>query len=138
MNPIKILITKTFIPKAQNITKLCSLKSDVLLTSPIIDHICSYSNIITNKASSYPGFVDTQSYWDLGGHFMSTKSDNITNITVDNKIITISEWKTIENWFNWFDSEDRKNINKKYDFLDIKTQTSHLFPKLVFEDVALL
>ena len=32
----------------------------------------------------------------------------------------------------------RKPTMEKYDFLDIKTQTSHLFPKLVFEDVALL
>ena len=133
MNPIKILITKTFIPNVQNIAK-----HNILSTSPLIDHICSYSNMMTNKASSYPGFVDTQSYWDLGGNSISTNDNEVQNITNHNKIITISQWKTMQDWFDWFHSKDRKYITTKYDFLDIKTETSHLFPKLMFKDVALL
>jgi len=109
---VRFLITKTFIPK-----------KNTVLTLPIIDHICRYSNLLTNEASTFSGFMKSQSYWDL------SNSD---------KIITMTKWDSIEDWDDWFGSENRKTINNQFDFLDIETITSHLRPKLIFNEIALL
>ena len=85
---IKILVIKNFQPQTNH-----------MLTRPIIDIICNYSNLLTKKVQTYNGFQKSQSYWDI---------NNINN----NKIITISNWDTIEDWNNWFNSNDRYNINK--------------------------
>jgi len=107
----KILIQKIFVPKSS------------LSTFPVIDYICKYSNLLTDTASKFKGYKNSQSYWDL---------------TNPNKIITITNWNNSNDWNNWFNSTERKDVNTTFNDVDININVSHLMPKLIFEDVALL
>lgn len=131
MNNIKILISKTFKPNKID----CA--NNFILSTPIIDHICQYSNLITTNASNSNGFIKSQSYWDLGGNKIDDDNDDFL-LNNTNRIITLSEWESIEDWNKWFNSDIRININNKFHFLNITTETSHMYPKLLFKDVALL
>ena len=90
---------------------------------PIIDNIYNFSNKLTNEALKHKGFKDSQSFWDL---------------TDPNKIITVSKWDSIDDWNDWYLSDNRKEIINLFNDLHIETNISHLRPKLLSKDIALL
>ena len=109
MNSVRILVIKT-------------IKNKGSLHEPIIDSICKYSNALTKEATKYKGYQKSQSYWDLSN---------------PNKIITLSNCESNDDWLSWYMSNNRKKINNKFN-LEIDTTVSHLLPKLIFNDIALL
>ena len=56
MKNIKILISKSFKPNKID----CA--NHFILSTPVVDHICQYSNLITSNASNSKGFIKSQSY----------------------------------------------------------------------------
>ena len=107
----KVMVTKTITTNTQ------------LTYTPIIDSIGKYSNALTHQAKKSKGYIHSQSYWDL---------------TNSNRIITLSYWDDINDWNNWQESENRKNIHTRFDYLEIDATISHLIPKILYKDTALL
>lgn len=54
-----------------------------------------------NKLLNYPGFIEAKSYID------TPKRDNI---------VTISKWKTMNDWDKWYDSKEREECIKLASF----------------------
>lgn len=91
MNRISVLVKK--IPNYNNST---------------IYHYIDYQKELTHAVKKFPGFLNTESY-EINE--LSKNNDMEKNLK---KIINISRWDNIEFWNNWYNSEERSILKKKY------------------------
>lgn len=108
-----------------NSFKVLVRKSGLLYTrNPLC--FADYMNTLTLNAKLFPGFIRSESFWE-------NCLNNNNNKLDENKpavICTISDWKTSEDWFNWYNSDVRASI--KSDYLSVITDES--FSKLYKND----
>lgn len=74
-----------------------------------------YTNSLSEFAKKSPGFVSSNSYWE-------TQIESTDNPEESIKIISISEWKTLNDWNKWYQSMEREKIHTQYkDIIDSET-----------------
>ena len=88
-----------------------------------------YTNSLSEAAKCSSGFVSSESYW-------ATPVSYLDNSHTSMKIVSISNWKSLKDWNNWYNSNKRKEINEKYsdiiesenfDILQKKAPTDDIF-----------
>ena len=88
-------------------SKIRILSEKILLNKHCSIKFINYSNQLTDVATKSNGFISSTSYF----------VDNLDqyNKTTDKiKIITISEWNNNEDWCNWKQSQERKNVSNYF------------------------
>ena len=90
-----------------------------------------YTNELSEKARHQEGFISSNSYWKtpLSG-FDKTDNDLI--------IISISEWKNMNYWNQWFQSNERTEIYDKHKHIVESEDFSILKKKIANDDMFLL
>ena len=116
MNRISVLVKKT--PKLNN---------------SFIYHYIDYQKELTYAAKEFPGFIKTESY-------TINELFDENNVNYDNvkKIINISTWTNVDFWNNWYYSNKRNEIKKKYDNTIKSEEITILKNKDYFDDTFLL
>ena len=90
-----------------------------------------YTNSLSEFAKKSPGFVSSNSFWE-------TQIESTEQPELSIKIISISEWETLNDWNKWFQSYERAKIHAQYkDIIDSET-FSLLNKKLPTDDIFLL
>ncbi len=91
--------------------------------------LINYTNDLSQTARNQKGFKSSKSYWSVP-----------VNDIKDKKviIITISEWNSLNNWNDWYNSNERNNINTTYKDIINKESFSILKKKLENDDLFLL
>ena len=89
-----------------NSIRILSKKISYCSPSAIID-FTKYSNELNKLVKIQKGFILSESFWGycLDKQFEPPK---------ENIIYTLSEWKSVHFWNNWFHSEERDCIKRKY------------------------
>lgn len=90
--------------------------------------LVNYTNDLSQTARIQKGFKNSKSYWSI-------PIDNTPSKII---IITISEWKTTNDWKNWLKSKDRTNIYNIYKEILEKETFSAMINKIENDDVFLL
>ena len=86
-------------------THTAQTKNNNKIQFKLFNKFCDYNDELTNTVNSINGFISSESFY---------KSD-IDNIHIHNDLIlTLSEWKSYRDWNDWFNSNIRYNIKKKY------------------------
>ncbi len=89
--------------------------------------LSSLQNNLTEAAKNYNnGYISSQSYFPL--------TSDISESTI---LYNISEWKTKEHWFDWYESDLRKGIYSQYEILDNEKHVL-LKARIPFNDIPLL
>ena len=114
-----------------NTIKIISTKGGKLTLNNVIPRLLmlEYTNSLTEKAKYQKGFVNSNSYWKNSLAFSH-------NINIE--LITISEWKTLEDWNNWYLSKERYEIYRKYSNIIAKEHFDYLTQKNINDDIFLL
>lgn len=111
------------------LVKIISLKS----TKKIISHgvprvrFSEYANNLGEQAKNHPGFISSSSYWKNTINFPNDEE------TCKLEIVSISNWKSIDDWNNWFNSQKRQKIRNSYDDI-IENETFNLLNKRTIKD----
>tara|TARA_S200000501_G_scaffold352792_1_gene371964 strand:+ start:71 stop:445 length:375 start_codon:yes stop_codon:yes gene_type:complete len=124
MNRISVLVRK--IPNYNN--------------SSIYHHI-DYQRELVNRVKESPGFIDINNYI-----IKNVKDDNrnrkyIKHYEYNNnldKLVNITTWTHIDNWYNWYNSNERNNIKQKYNGVIKEEDIIILENKNYLEDFFLL
>ena len=124
MNRISVLVRK--IPNYNN--------------SSIYHHI-DYQRELVNRVKESPGFIDINNYI-----IKNVKDDNrnrkyIKHYEYNNnldKLVNITTWTHIDNWYNWYNSNERNNIKQKYNGVIKEEDIIILENKKYLEDFFLL
>lgn len=88
-----------------------------------------YTNILSETAKNQTGFISSNSYW-------KNPLENHTDQKIE--IISISEWKSIDDWNSWYNSESRQQINNKYSKIIDEEKFNVLLKKTPSDDIFLL
>ena len=115
MNRVCIITTK--IPKITSVN-LCNL--------------IEYQNQLTNSAKTFPGYVDSMSYWKQNNNISYNKQISYK------KICNISEWESLDDWNYWLSSESRNHLQKKYNESVKSENVEILYQRHNFCDIPLL
>jgi heme-degrading monooxygenase HmoA len=94
--------------------------------------LIEYQNELSTFAKTFPGYLDSVSYW-------KQNNNKIKNTKIMyNKICNISNWESRDDWNNWFLSDTRYKIQKKY--IDSFENENHdlLYQRYNFSDTPLL
>ena len=114
--------------KKMNKFKVLVRKSGLLYTrNPLC--FADYMNHLTLNAKLFPGFIRSESYWENNlnnGRFNQNYEDKSAIIC------TISDWKTSDDWYNWYNSEVRAEIKNEY----LPVITDETFSKLYKNDMS--
>jgi len=113
--PVKILSTRRLV-------KFGTCKPVKILSTRIakIGHertLRKYLKELNKNVYSLDGFKKAESFW------VPMSEQSIRDFT-SKRMITISEWKHLDDWKNWLKSEVRINTNEKY--ADILEMEEHL------------
>jgi antibiotic biosynthesis monooxygenase (ABM) superfamily enzyme len=73
------------------------------------NRIYQYSSGLTQLASVFPGFVQSENLWN----YKIDNTDNIYDRNCDT-MFTISKWKSDTDWNNWLHSKERKQYLDYY------------------------
>ena len=79
-----------------------------------IDRIIPFSNELTKTAKNFDGFIDSNSYWPAN--------------SVDNILFTFTTWRSSNDWENWYNSLERKDIFAKHN-IQFTTKITPLITK---------
>lgn len=106
------------------LVKIISLKSTKEVITYGVPRIrfSEYANSLAEQAKNHPGFISSNSYWKNTIQFPSEKE------TCKLEIVSISNWRSIDDWNSWYNSHKRKNIRKLYDDI-IDNETFNLLNK---------
>ena len=88
-----------------------------------------YTNVLSETAKTHKGFISSSSYWK--NSLESSSSDKI-------EIVSISNWKSMQDWEDWYNSKSRKSINDKYQNIIEKENFNVLLKKSPLDDIFLL
>ena len=90
--------------------KILSLKSTKEVVSYGVPRIrfSEYTNTLSEKARQHPGFVSSNSYWKNSIKFPEDKE------TCSLEIVSISEWRSLDDWEDWYKSKSRQDICNLY------------------------
>lgn len=105
-------------------SKVRILSEKVLMNSFYSHKFINYSNSLTDVAKKSNGFISSKSYFVDNIDQYNTTTDYI-------KIITISEWKNNNAWYNWKNSQDRKNVSESFKDLKRTEQFKILYDRTV-------
>jgi len=86
-----------------------------------------YVNTLSEIAKNQPGFIKSNSYWE----FEIDKGNSI-------ETVSISEWKNIKDWNNWYTSKERLDIYNNYKDLDRTEKFSILKKRTITDNIFLL
>lgn len=102
-----------------------TLKNNIFLQRvTLID----YSNQLSQSAKLQNGFIKSNSYWNIPLNYLDKEL----------VITTVSDWKDIESWNNWYKSSTRKRISSEFNHIINKEEFSVLKKKLINDDIFLL
>lgn len=93
------------------------------------NNFIDYTNILSEAAKNHSGFISSNSYW---------KNPLETYTEQKIEIVSISEWKSLQDWENWYNSEKRKEINNKYIKIIEEEKFNVLLKKTPLDDIFLL
>ena len=112
--------------------KIISIKKAKISLHQVIPRVrlLEYTNSLSDLAKNYPGFITTNSYWK---NSLDYSKDNY-NL----ELISISEWNTMNDWNNWFTSDDRYRIHMKYQNIIGREEFNILNKKEINDDTFLL
>ena len=82
---------------------------------------------LREQAKNHPGFISSSSYWKNTINFPNDEE------TCKLEIVSISNWKSIDDWNNWFNSQKRQKIRNSYDDI-IENETFNLLNKRTVKD----
>ena len=105
-------------------SKIRILSEKVLLNNYYSQKFINYSNTLTDVAKKSNGFISSKSYF----------VDNINLHKINDnpiKIITISEWKNIDAWNKWKNSQDRKNVSESFKDLERTEEFKILYDRTI-------
>tara|TARA_Y100000589_G_C26881973_1_gene518379 strand:+ start:126 stop:473 length:348 start_codon:yes stop_codon:yes gene_type:complete len=88
-----------------------------------------YTNVLSETAKTHKGFISSSSYWK--NPIETSSNDKI-------EIVSISDWKSIQDWDDWYNSDSRKKINNKYQKIIDKENFNILLKKTPLDDIFLL
>ena len=110
MSFIKLFKKEVKIILMSKVIKVISLKSTKEVIAYGVPRIrfSEYANTLSEKAKNHPGFISTNSYWK--NRMEIPENDEISKL----EIVSISNWKSIDDWNDWLDSETRKKIKSSY------------------------
>lgn len=111
-------------------SKIRILSEKILSNSFYSNRFINYSNSLTDVAKKNYGFISSKSYF-------VDNIDQTTKTTNNIKIITISEWKNNNAWYNWKNSQDRKIVSESFKDLERTEQFKILYDRTV-NDIFLL
>ena len=89
-----------------------------------------YTNSLSEIAKHQKGFIESQSYWNY--------PLNNSDYNKCYEIVTISDWKSIDDWNEWYDSNSRKKIHDRYKEIIHEEDFRVLLTKHVNDDLFLL
>jgi hypothetical protein len=90
-----------------------------------------YVNNLYETAKNQPGFIKSNSYWEFEINHTGANCNSI-------ETLSISEWKSIKDWDNWYTSKERLNIYNNYKDLDRTEKFSILKKRTLIDNVFLL
>ena len=99
-------------------------KKEIITTASFIN----YTNSLNQAVKQQPGFISSNSYFKEP---LKHYSDKIT-------LITISEWATDSHWEQWYNCNDRRNIQRQYTQYVEHENFHRIFKKNQLRDVFLL
>ena len=99
------------------------------LTTGSRNNFIDYTNILSETAKNHSGFISSTSYW-------KNPLESYTDQNIE--IVSISEWKSLQDWENWYNSENRKEINNKYNKIIKEEKFNVLLKKTHLDDIFLL
>tara|TARA_Y100000992_G_scaffold264845_1_gene201834 strand:- start:333 stop:671 length:339 start_codon:yes stop_codon:yes gene_type:complete len=105
-------------------SKIRILSEKILINSFYSNKFINYSNTLTDVAKKSNGFISSKSYF----------VDNINLHKINDnpiKIITISEWKNIDAWNKWKNSQDRKNVSESFKDLERTEEFKILYDRTI-------
>ena len=94
-----------------------------------------YTNELSESAKKQNGFIKSNSYWKTPVQKYNKPDSQISNDLI---VISISDWKDISYWNDWYGSDKRNSIHSKYNFILQSEDFSLLNKKMVNDDVFLL
>lgn len=93
--------------------KIRILSEKILLNNHYSIKFINYSNQLTDVATKSKGFISSNSYF-VDNLDQCNKNTDYNKNTDTIKIITISEWNNNEDWCNWKQSQERKNVSNYF------------------------
>lgn len=94
-----------------------------------------YTNELSESAKKQNGFIKSNSYWKTP---LNEYNKPLSDYSNELMVVSISEWKNISSWDNWYHSEKRNSIHSKYKNIIEKEKFSLLKKKVINDDVFLL
>ena len=104
-------------------TKTVYLSKNTVALQGCSHEFIKYINRLSNKASTMPGFIKTDSYWKLG---------------VPSTIVSESVWMSKDKWDDWYSSQVRDKINDDFNHIIKDESVEFLVKRKEATDVFLL
>lgn len=88
----------------------------------------NYTNQLSEHAKQQPGFISSNTYF----------KEPLEMAKLPINVITISEWKNMESWENWYNSDIRNEIYNDFKDTIKKEEYNLIFKKNNINDIFLL
>jgi antibiotic biosynthesis monooxygenase (ABM) superfamily enzyme len=123
--------------------RMCIITTKIpKITSVNFYNLIDYQNELTTVVNSFPGYLDSVSYWKQTNEMTRINDQHIPpQTTTDrsyNTICNISNWESLEGWNNWVISDTRNNLKKKYSENVENEHHAFLYQRYNFNDTSLL